>query len=184
MSLYKIREYGESILRKQCMRVDNVGLREKEILARMAHTMDKNQGIGLAAPQVGIDEQLIVVDVGGGLIKLINPLIMLKEGESILEEGCLSLPEITVKVKRAKRVVVQGWDEEGRVTKIEGEDLLAHTLQHEIDHLSGILIIDYASPEEKDSFQDKLKKLEEKVRFFIPERVDPQEVNTHKRGKR
>jgi len=165
-SVYRIRKYGEPILRKQCVRVNSVGSKEKEILARMALTMYEAQGIGLAAPQVGIDEQLIVVDIGEGLIKLINPLILLKEGESLLEEGCLSLPEITVEVKRARRVVVQGWSEEGRMIKIEGENLLAHALQHEIDHLSGILIIDYASSQERDNFQDKLRELEEKNGSF------------------
>jgi len=165
-SVYRIRKYGEPILRKQCVRVNSVGSKEKEILARMALTMYRAQGIGLAAPQVGIDEQLIVVDIGEGLIKLINPLILLKEGESLLEEGCLSLPEITVEVKRARRVVVQGWSEEGRMIKIEGENLLAHALQHEIDHLSGILIIDYASSQERDNFQDKLRELEEKNGSF------------------
>jgi len=173
MSVYRIREYGEPILRKQCVRLDNVGLREKEILARMARTMYEAQGIGLAAPQVGIERQLIVIDVGEGLIKLVNPLLISKEGESVLEEGCLSLSEITVKVRRANRVMVQGWNEEGKMVKIEGENLLAHALQHEIDHLSGVLIIDYASSQERDNFQDRLRELEEKARFlpFVGEQV-------------
>jgi len=165
MSVYRIREYGEPILRKQCVRVDNVGLREKEIFDRIVRTMYEAQGIGLAACQVGIDRQLMVVDVGGGLIRLANPSIMLKEDESTVEEGCLSIPGVTVKVKRAMRVLVHGLNEEGRRTKIEGEGLLAHVLQHEVDHLSGILIIDYASSQEKDSFQSELRELEEKARL-------------------
>lgn len=165
MSVYKIREYGEPILRKQCVRVDSVGLKEKEIFDRIARTMYEAQGIGLAACQVGIDEQLIVIDVGGGLIKLANPLIMLREDESTIEEGCLSIPGVTVKVKRAMRVLVQGLNEEGKRTKIEGEGLLAHVLQHELDHLSGILIIDYANSQEKDSFRNELRELEEKARL-------------------
>lgn len=172
ISVYRVRKYGEPVLRKQCMRVNNVGSREKEILARMALTMYEAQGIGLAAPQVGIDEQLIVVDIGEGLIKLINPLIVWEEGESLLEEGCLSLPEITVKVKRARRVVVKGWNEKGEIVEIGGENLLAHALQHEIDHLSGILIIDYANSQERDNFRDKLRGLEEKTRVFIPGKID------------
>ena len=165
MSIYRIRQYGEPILRKQCVRVGSVGLREKEIFDRIACTMYEAQGIGLAACQVGIGRQLMVVDVGGGLIKLANPLIMLREDESAIEEGCLSIPGVTVKVKRAMRVLVQGLNEEGRRTKIEGEGLLAHALQHEVDHLSGILIIDYASSQEKDSFQSELRELEEKARL-------------------
>lgn len=165
MSVYRIRKYGEPILRKQCVRVDSVGLREKEIFDRIARTMYEAQGIGLAAPQVGIDRQLIVIDVGGGLIKLANPLIILREDESTIGEGCLSIPGVTVRVKRAMRVLVQGLNEEGKTIKIEGEDLLAHALQHEVDHLSGILIIDYATPQEKDSFQSELRELEEKARL-------------------
>ena len=165
MSIYRISQYGEPILRKQCVRVGSVGLREKKIFDRIARTMYEAQGIGLAACQVGIDRQLMVVDVGGGLIKLANPLVILREDESTIEEGCLSIPGVTVKVKRAMRVLVQGLNEEGRRIKIEGEGLLAHALQHEVDHLSGILIIDYASSQEKDSFQSELRELEEKTRL-------------------
>ncbi len=164
MSIYRIREYGEPILRKQCVPVESVGLREREILDRIAHTMYAAQGIGLAACQVGMDRQLIVVDVGGGLIKLANPLIMSREEESTIEEGCLSIPGITVNVKRAMRVLVQGLNEEGRTIKIKGEGLLAHVLQHEIDHLSGVLIIDYASSQERDNFKGKLGGVGEKAR--------------------
>ncbi|MEA1964453.1 MAG: peptide deformylase [Candidatus Aerophobetes bacterium] len=147
-SLYKIRKYGDPILRKKCEIVKNVGVEEEEIFERMSETMYASQGIGLAAPQVGIDKRLIVVDVGEGLLKLINPLILLGEGESVLEEGCLSLPGVTVKVKRAKSVVVEGWNEKRERIKIEGEDLFAHAIQHEVDHLQGILIIDYSDSQE------------------------------------
>jgi len=147
-SLYKIRKYGDSILRKRCKVVRNIGAKEEEILERMSETMYAFQGIGLAAPQVGIDKQLIVVDVGEGLLKLINPLILLKEGESILEEGCLSLPGVALKVKRAKSIVIEGWNEKREKVKIEAEGLFAHAIQHEVDHLQGILIIDYANSQE------------------------------------
>jgi len=147
-SLYKIRKYGDSILRKRCKVIRNIGAKEEEILERMSETMYAFQGIGLAAPQVGIDKQLIVVDVGEGLLKLINPLILLKEGESILEEGCLSLPGVALKVKRAKSIVIEGWNEKREKVKIEAEGLFAHAIQHEVDHLQGILIIDYANSQE------------------------------------
>ena len=147
-SLYKIRKYGDPILRKRCKVVKDIGMEEEEILERMSKTMYASQAIGLAAPQVGIDKQLIVVDVGEGLLKLINPLVLLKKGKSILEEGCLSLPGVTVKVKRAKSVVVEGWNEKRERIKIEAEGLFAHAVQHEVDHLQGILIIDYANSQE------------------------------------
>ena len=167
MAVYRIRKYGEPILRKKCERVKSVGPREREILERMAETMYEADGIGLAAPQVGIDEQLIVVDVGEGLIKLINPLILLKEGESVLEEGCLSLPEIVVRVKRAKKVWVEGWNEDGKRITVQGEGLLAHALQHEIDHLSGILIVDYVDFLERITIEGRLKELEREAEKYL-----------------
>lgn len=161
MGVYQIRKYGDPILRTRCRRAEEVGAREKNILQQMAQTMSQAQGIGLAAPQVGIDLQLMVVDLGdNNLIKLVNPLILLREGESVLEEGCLSLPEVTLKVKRSKKVMVEGWNEDGEIIKVEGEDLLAHVIQHEIDHLFGILIIDYADQAERMSLENKLKLLE------------------------
>lgn len=150
------------------MPVDKVGAREKKILQQMAKTMYRAQGIGLAAPQVGVDFQLMVVDRGdNNPLMLVNPLILLKEGESVLEEGCLSLPEITLKIKRSKRVMVEGWNEDGEIIKVEGEGLLAHVIQHEVDHLSGILIIDHADQAERTCLDTKLKLLERKSRGYI-----------------
>ncbi|MFQ6066643.1 MAG: peptide deformylase [bacterium] len=161
MGVYQIRKYGDPILRTRCRRVESVGMRERKILQQMAKTMYKAQGIGLAAPQVGIDLQLIVVDLGdNNPLKLVNPLILLREGDSVLEEGCLSLPEVMVRVRRSKRVMVESWNENGETVKVEGEDLLAHIIQHEIDHLSGILIIDRADPRNTMSLDTKLKLLE------------------------
>jgi len=156
MGIYRIRKYGEPILRQKCRRVLRLASRENRVLSQMAATMYKVQGVGLAAPQIGLDEQLFVVDVGEGLIKLANPLILLKDGESVVEEGCLSLPHTMVKVKRASRVMVEGWDENEERVRIEGEGILARVLQHEIDHLRGILIIDYVLPDEKTVDEDSL----------------------------
>lgn len=156
MGIYRIRQYGEPILRQKCRRVLRLASRENRVLSQMAATMYKVQGVGLAAPQIGLDEQLFVVDVGEGLIKLANPLILLKDGESVVEEGCLSLPHTMVKVRRASRVTVEGWDENEERVRIEGEGILARVLQHEIDHLRGILIIDYVLPDEKTVDEDGL----------------------------
>lgn len=156
MGVYRIRKYGELILRQKCRRVAKLGSREKRVFSQMATTMYKAQGVGLAGPQIGLDEQLVVVDVGAGLIKLANPLILLKDGESVMEEGCLSLPHTMVKVRRASRVIVEGWNENEERVRIEGENLLARVLQHEVDHLSGILIIDHVFPGEKTVYRDSL----------------------------
>ncbi len=156
MGVYRIRKYGEPILRQKCRKVVRLGSREKRVLSQMAATMYKAQGMGLAAPQIGLNEQLIVVGKGTGLIKLANPLILLKDGESIMEEGCLSLPDTMVNVKRATGVIVEGWNENEERVRIEGKNLLARVLQHEIDHLLGILIIDYVLPGEEAFYGENL----------------------------
>ena len=99
----KIRTVGDPVLRKKAKKVVKVTTRHREMLSKMARLMYEASGVGLAAPQVGIDEAMIVVDIGKGLYKLINPKIVKKEGVQAMEEGCLSVPGVTVKVKRAKR---------------------------------------------------------------------------------
>ncbi len=141
-----IRCLPESCLRKKASIVKRVGDEEKRILADMAQTMYLNGGVGLAAVQVDIDKQLVVIDIGEGLRKLINPVIVKKEGCEAQEEGCLSVPETTVNVKRAKKIVVDYLNEEGQASRLDAQGLLARVIQHEIDHLLGRLIVDYLSP--------------------------------------
>ncbi len=128
-------------------------------MQRMARTMYQAGGVGLAAPQVGRAHQFLVADAGDGLIKMVNPRVIWKEGRSVLEEGCLSLPGILIRVPRARRVRIKALDEKGEEIEIEGDGLLAHVLQHEIDHLWGILILDYASPIERSYAENKLRGL-------------------------
>jgi peptide deformylase len=130
----------------------------------MAETMYAAPGVGLAAPQVGVSERLIVLDVRNregttGLITLINPEIIEAEGQVVEEEGCLSLPGITENVTRAVRIVVKGHDLDEREREIEAEGLLAVVLQHEIDHLEGILFIDRISRLKRGIIQRKIRKL-------------------------
>ena len=130
----------------------------------MAETMYAAPGVGLAAPQVGVSERLIVVDVRNtegteGLITLINPEIIEVEGRVVEEEGCLSLPGITENVSRAERVVVRGHDLNEQEQEIEAAGLLAVALQHEIDHLEGILFIDRISRLKRGIIQRKIRKL-------------------------
>lgn len=146
MPSLKIVKFPNPILRKKAAHVKKVGKAEKEILSDMAETMYLNHGVGLAANQVGIDKQCAVIDVGEGLLKLINPVITRKSGMDAMEEGCLSVPETCISVKRALKISVDFMDEDGRVSRIEAEGLLARAIQHEIDHLSGVLIIDYLNP--------------------------------------
>lgn len=154
----KIKIFPEDILRKKAKRIASVTANEKRELTEMAKAMYLSGGVGLAAVQVGIDKQLAVIDVGGGLIKMVNPSIVKNSGKEAAEEGCLSVPGATVKVRRAKSVVVNYLTENGEVTQIKAEGLLARAIQHEIDHLSGRLIIDHANPIKKMLVRNKLLK--------------------------
>lgn len=138
----KIRLYGDPILRKKASPVKKVGSEEKKIFDDMAQTMYSAEGVGLAATQVGIDKQLLVVDVGTGLLKLANPRIIKAQCKKMGEEGCLSFPGISVKIKRPSKILVQALNQAGDRVKIEAEGRLARALQHEIDHLMGVVIID------------------------------------------
>lgn len=149
MTSLSIKKLPDSILRKKTIKVGSVGALEKKILTDMAETMYISQGVGLAATQVGLDRQIAVIDIGNGLIKMINPVIIKKEGSDIQDEGCLSVPGVSVKVKRARKVIVTYMDENGETVQMEAEGLLARAIQHELDHLSGKLIIDYLGPVKK-----------------------------------
>jgi peptide deformylase len=140
-----IRIYPDPILRKRAQAIENIDGRIKEIADRMAKVMYANKGIGLAAPQIGIPSQIIAVDLGAGLDILINPEILEGQGESVLEEGCLSLPTIEVPVKRMDKVLIQAWNVEGKELSLELSEFQARVYQHEIDHLNGILIIHHIS---------------------------------------
>lgn len=155
----EIKIIGDPALRKVARTVSGVGPEDRSLLSRMAQTMYDSSGIGLAAPQVGINKAMIVADIGGGLYKLINPRVTYKQGKQALEEGCLSLPGICVKVKRARRITVQALDEQGEPVTVEAQDLLACVLQHEIDHLRGKLIVDYASFLQKARIKRQIKNL-------------------------
>lgn len=155
----RIRVLGESVLRKKTKKVSKVTPEHQKLLSKMARFMYDSSGIGLAAPQVGISESLIVVDAGNGLYKLINPVIVNKKGRQVLAEGCLSLPGISVEVKRAKKVMVEALNEKGVPVIIEAKDLLACVFQHEIDHLMGKLIIDYVPFFKKFLIKRKIKKI-------------------------
>lgn len=142
MAIRQLRYDDDPILRKRSREIDKIDDRISTLAQDMIETMYKEEGVGLAAPQVGILRRLIVIDVGEGPIILINPLIIEKEGENIGLEGCLSVPGKSGKVNRPKKVVVKYIDINGEEKIIEGYDLLARALCHEIDHLNGILFID------------------------------------------
>ncbi len=158
----EIRIYPDPILRKKAIPIKNIGSQVKEIADRMAEAMYANKGIGLAAPQIGIPSQIIVVDLGEGLRTFINPEIVEGEGESVLEEGCLSLPNIEVLVKRKDKVFIRAWDLDGKGMNLELIGFPGRVYQHEIDHLKGILIIHHISRLKRELLIKKmLKKLKD-----------------------
>jgi len=159
----RVRIFPDPVLRNKSKIIKKITEEHRILLSKMAQAMYAGNGIGLAAPQVGILEAMIVVDIGSGLYKLINPSVAKKEGVQALEEGCLSIPGVCIKVKRANRVLVKAWDEKGAPLSIEAEGLLACVLQHEIDHLKGKMIVDHASLLEKIRIKKKLKNLKQKA---------------------
>ena len=142
MALRKIRKKGDDILYKKSKEVKVFDTKLAELLDDMYDTMKDADGVGLAAPQVGILKRCLVIDIGEGRIELVNPVIAESEGEQVGQEGCLSVPEVWGDVKRPKKVKVSALDRNGKPIIQEGEDLLAVALCHEIDHLNGELFDD------------------------------------------
>lgn len=142
MALLPIIKLGDDVLRKIAKPVDKVTKKKKKLVKDMIETMYEADGVGLAAPQIGLSERIVVIDVGEGPFALFNPEIKEAEGSEIDVEGCLSIPGQKGYVKRAAKVVVEAINEDEKLVRIEAEGLLARCLQHEIDHLNGILFID------------------------------------------
>lgn len=142
MAIRNIRTGEDEILRKKCKHVDRVDARVQEILNDMAETMYQAEGAGLAGNQVGVLRRLVVMNVGEGLLKLVNPEIISEEGSQEVVEGCLSFPDVWGKLTRPAKVVVCALNEKGEPITVEGEGLKAKCLCHEIDHLNGIVFTD------------------------------------------
>ena len=161
MAKLEVLRYPNSILRKKCALIETIDAEVVQLARDMLETMYEDKGIGLAAPQVGITRQLIVLDIGDGPLALINPKIIEAEGSDTMEEGCLCLPGINVDVERSARVRVTGLTPKGEEVDIDADELLARALQHEIDHLSGTLIIDKVSKLKRDLLIKKYKKAQQ-----------------------
>ena len=155
MALRQIRERGEECLTKECKLVKSMTLRNRILIDDMFDTMYEAMGVGLAAPQVGILKQIVVIDVGEGPILLINPQIIATEGEQVGEEGCLSVPGKSGVVARPNYVKVRAQDIELEEFEIEGEGLLARAMCHEIDHLHGHLYTELVQGELHDVVYDE-----------------------------
>lgn len=148
MAIREIRLSGDEILRKTSREVEEVTDKIRELLDDMVETMHKYNGVGLAAPQVGILKRVIVIDLYDEEepLQLVNPKIIKAKGKQEVEEGCLSFPNEYAKMVRPKEVTVEALDRDGKKVIITGKDLLAQALAHEIDHLNGILFVDNMIP--------------------------------------
>ena len=167
MALREIRKFPDPVLRRKTDRVTNINGTIERLIDDMVETMHAAPGVGLAANQVGVSLQVAVIDLSSReekerrrpLLVIINPEVLSMEGSVVEEEGCLSIPEYAEKVKRAARVKVRAQDRTGKIFELEAEGLLAKALQHEIDHLNGLLFIDRLSPLKKSIFKRRLKKM-------------------------
>ncbi|MEK5522600.1 peptide deformylase [Heyndrickxia sporothermodurans] len=161
MAILTIVKHPADILEKECEPVTQFDKKLKVLLNDMYETMLSADGVGLAAPQIGIDQQIAVVDIGDdtGRLNLINPVIIEKSGEQTDVEGCLSFPGLYGTVSRPFYVKVQAQDVKGRTFYIEAEDYLARAIQHEIDHLHGVLfttkVLKYIDEEELEGYEEE-----------------------------
>ena len=156
MAIRNIVKLGEDdILRKRCRRVDKFDKRLWTLLDDMADTMYEAEGAGLAAPQVGILKRCVVIDVGEGLIELVNPEILSAEGTQMCIEGCLSVPGRRGRVERPEKVIVHAQDRKGRHIELEGDGFLANAICHELDHLDGIVYVDKMLEDVTDQYPEE-----------------------------
>ena len=156
-----LRLYPDPVLRNKSHLVKNINGVIDELFDCMSEVMYSNKAIGLAAPQLGILKRIIIADVGEGLVQIINPEIIESSRKDKQKEGCLSIPDIEIEIERNERIFVGGIDKSGNEIQKEFKGLLARVIQHEIDHLNGVLIIDYATTIEKYVYRKKLHFLEE-----------------------
>ena len=157
----KIRIYGDPILRQKAAPLRQVGPPERMLIASMLESMYEHKGIGLAAPQVGVSEQIFVADTGEGPIVVVNPQILSRRGSEIKEEGCLSIPGVVLKLKRPQKIRVKYLNQDNEIVEREFSGLTARVIQHETDHLKGKLIVDYASLFQQRRLQKKLKAIQD-----------------------
>jgi len=163
VAVLEILKYPHPLLKKRCEKVDRIDGEVKKLIRDMTETMYQANGIGLAACQVGVSRRVIVVDVSPidqekDFFAIINPEVISEEGEIEHEEGCLSVPDCSEKLKRKEKVLVRGFSAAGKEIEIPAEGILAIALQHEIDHINGVLILDRISRLKRELYRNKLKK--------------------------
>lgn len=159
---YAIRTYGDPVLKAKASAVADIDGKIARLVDDMFETLyESDSGIALAAPQIGVQKQIVVWDIDEQPMAIINPEVVESDGEWLYSEGCLSIPELYVDILRPNHVLVRGLDVDGNQIQIEGSELMGRMLQHEIDHLQGVLMFDRMSPEQRKLALIEYRKLQE-----------------------
>jgi peptide deformylase len=177
MSLFKLHLLGSPVLRQRSPEITAVDDELRQVIADMFETMDAARGVGLAANQVGLARRVAVVDAEGQRFAMINPVVVEASGRATAEEGCLSIPDIFADVTRPERIILEALDAEARPFRLEAGGLTARAIQHEIDHLDGILFLDHLGPIKRKMLLARWKKEHRDDRSYLKE-VTPEAAPT------
>ena len=158
---YEIRTYGDPVLKSQSLAIENIDDKLVRLTDAMFDIMYEAPGIGLAAPQIGVQKQLFVYDIGDGAEVLINPVVVESAGEWVYEEGCLSIPGLYVEMVRPKEILLKGINIDGEEVSVEADELLARLFQHELDHLNGVLMFERMTPDQRTEALAEYRRLTE-----------------------
>ena len=158
---YEIRTYGDPVLKSQSLAIENIDDKLVRLTDAMLDIMYEAPGIGLAAPQIGVQKQLFVYDIGDGAEVLINPVVVESAGEWVYEEGCLSIPGLYVEMVRPKEILLKGLNIDGEEVSVEADELLARLFQHELDHLNGVLMFERMTPDQRTEALAEYRRLTE-----------------------
>ncbi len=158
---YEIRTYGDPVLKSQSLAIENIDDKLVRLTDAMLDIMYEAPGIGLAAPQIGVQKQLFVYDIGDGAEVLINPVVVESAGEWVYEEGCLSIPGLYVEMVRPKEILLKGINIDGEEVSVEADELLARLFQHELDHLNGVLMFERMTPDQRTEALAEYRRLTE-----------------------
>ncbi|MEY4373190.1 MAG: peptide deformylase [Actinomycetota bacterium] len=157
----EIRLFGDPVLKAPAAEITNVDDKLVRLVREMFETMYEAPGIGLAAPQVGVQKQLFVYDNDGTAGTIINPTVKESSGEWVFDEGCLSIPGLYVEIVRPKNILVHGWDLDGNELEFEADELWARLIQHELDHLHGVLMFDRMTPEQRKEAMVEYRRIQQ-----------------------
>lgn len=158
---YDIRTFGDPVLTAVAEQVENIDGKIIRLTQAMLQAMYKAPGLGLAAPQIGVQKQIFVYDIDGEPITLLNPRIVESRGEWVYDEGCLSIPGLYVEMLRPKEVLLEAVDLNGNTIQVEADELLARLFQHELDHLNGVLMFDRMTTEQREEAMRAYQKIAE-----------------------